>query len=538
MTDINKSRSIKRVQSKVVNADTAARTKAEKKVNSPTVDSFVNFSHKLGIGADSPLSSATYGFNPVTRIRNVLEWIHRGSWLGGVAIDVVADDMTREGVEIKGSLDPKEIEKLDTAAVRLQIWNEMRDNICWSRLYGGSLAVLLMDGQDPSTPLRMEGIRKGSFKGLLVLDRWMVEPSLNDLVTELGPDLGLPKFYRVTADAPALPRRKIHHSRCIRLGGLRLPYWQRIQENLWGLSVIERLYDRLVMFDSATTGAAQLVYKAYIRTYKIKDMRGVIAQGGDAQAGLVKYVEMMRKFQGIEGITLIDGEDDFSADSHGAFSGLSDTLQQFAQQLSGALQIPLVRLFGQSPVGFSTGDSDLRNYYDNIKQQQVRDLGTGTEKIYRVMAASEGIKLPEDFSLEFKSLWQLEAEAKSTIASNIASSVSSAESSGLIKRSTALKELKQSSHVTGIFSNITDQDITDAETEEAQAPPGAEELIPSEVKNDPLTLPQEATVEQLGDTEFTVRTEKGTSGRYSTWDAANTAAEAETIRSIRSFIRR
>lgn len=538
MTDINKSRSIKRVQSKAVSADAAARTKAEKKANSPTVDSFVNFSHKLGIGADSPLSSATYGFNPVTRIRNVLEWIHRGSWLGGVAIDVVADDMTREGVEIKGSLDPKEIEKLGTAAVRLQIWNEMRDNICWSRLYGGSLAVMLMDGQDPSTPLRMEGIRKGSFKGLLVLDRWMVEPSLNDLVTELGPDLGLPKFYRVTADAPALPRRKIHHSRCIRLGGLRLPYWQRIQENLWGLSVIERLYDRLVMFDSATTGAAQLVYKAYIRTYKIKDMRGVIAQGGDAQAGLVKYVEMMRKFQGIEGITLIDGEDDFSADSHGAFSGLSDTLQQFAQQLSGALQIPLVRLFGQSPVGFSTGDSDLRNYYDNIKQQQVRDLGTGTEKIYRVMAASEGIKLPEDFALEFKSLWQLEAETKSTIASNISSSVSSAENSGLIKRSTALKELKQSSHVTGIFSNITDRDITDAETEEAQAPPGAEELIPGEIKDDPLTLPKGATVEQLGDTEFTVRTEKGTSGRYSTWDAANTAAEAETIRSIRQFIRR
>jgi hypothetical protein len=32
------------------------------------------------------------------------------------------------------------------------------------------------------------------FKGLLVLDRWMVEPSLNNLVSDPGPDLGLPKF--------------------------------------------------------------------------------------------------------------------------------------------------------------------------------------------------------------------------------------------------------------------------------------------------------------------------------------------------------
>ena len=46
-----------------------------------TRDSFVNYQHKLGVGSDSPLSTATYGFNPITRQRTLLEWMYRGSWI-------------------------------------------------------------------------------------------------------------------------------------------------------------------------------------------------------------------------------------------------------------------------------------------------------------------------------------------------------------------------------------------------------------------------------------------------------------------------
>jgi phage-related protein (TIGR01555 family) len=241
------------------------------------MDSFVNFAQKMGVGADNPMTSSTYGFNPITRIRVTLEWMHRGSWLAGVAVDVVADDMTRAGVDLIGDLDPDDMETLQEAAVTLGIENSINDTVKWGRLYGGALAVMMIDGQDMATPLRLDTIGKGQFKGLLVLDRWMVEPSLNQLVTDPGPFIGLPKFYTITADAPALPRAKIHYTRCIRMEGIRLPYWQRLQENLWGISVLERLYDRMIAFDSATTGAAQLVFKSYLRTYKIKDLRQIAA---------------------------------------------------------------------------------------------------------------------------------------------------------------------------------------------------------------------------------------------------------------------
>jgi uncharacterized protein len=469
-----RSKSVQRLAASFLRADMKARDKS-----TGTKDSFVNFAHNLGIGSDNPMTSSSYGFNPITRNRTLLEWVHRGSWLGGVAIDVVADDMTRAGIEIRGDMPPDRIEELEESAVTLGVWNQINDTIKWARLYGGAVAVMLIDGQDTATPLRLNTIRKGQFCGLMPLDRWMVEPSMSDLVTDFGPNLGLPKFYSVTAQAPALSGMKIHHSRVIRLEGIRLPYWQRLMENLWGLSVLERLYDRMIAFDSATTGAAQLVYKSYIRTYKIEQLREAIAAGGDAMNGIVSYVDMMRRFQGIEGMTLIDSKDELTSESHGAFSGLSDALTQFGQQLSGALQIPLVRLFGQSPAGFSTGDTDLRNYYDTIKQQQEKELRVGVTKIYRAMAASLGIEVPDGTRIEFKNLWQLTEQQKAEVASNIGTTVSNAESSGLITRATALKELKQSSRVTGIFTNITEEDIEEAMNE---GPPIPEDIEVAEIK--------------------------------------------------------
>lgn len=477
-------KSIARVASAAVNADAKARVKDTKK-KTQTNDSFVNFAMNLGIGADNPSSGGTYSFNPTTRNRVQLEWIHRGSWLGGVAVDLVAEDMTKAGIEIKGELEPDQIEAIEEHAVTLGIWNKLCETIKWARLYGGAIAVLLIDGQDPSTPLRLNTIRKGQFAGLQVLDRWMVNPSLNDLVTDYGPSLGLPKYYEVTAQAPALSRQKIHYTRCIRLEGIEVPYWQRITENLWSISVIERLYDRMVAFDSATTGAAQLVYKSYMRTYKIENMREIIATGGKALAGLIEYVQQMRRFQGIEGITIIDSKDDVQADTHSAFGGLADALQQFGQQISGALQIPLTRLFGQSPAGFSSGDSDLRTYYDGINSQQNAKLKVGVTQIYRAIAASEGIELPEGFKINFKSLWQLTEAQKVEIAEGTSRAVLAAEESGTIDRTTALKELKQSSNITGIFSNITQEHIEEAESD---PPPQAEELLAGATPEQPKAL--------------------------------------------------
>jgi hypothetical protein len=447
-----------------------------------TTDSFQNLAAKIGINTDNLSAGGTYGFNPITRERTLLEWIHRGSWIAGLAVDIIPDDMTRNGVEIVGDVSPEDQEIIEEMAQVMNVWGNLRDTAAWARLYGGAIGVYLVDGQDYSTPLRLETIGKGQFRGVLPLDRWMVDPSLNDLVQEPGPSLGLPKFYTVLANAPTLRHQRIHHTRCMRMDGNRLPYYQRLVENLWSQSVLERLYDRLLAFDSTTQGAAQLVYKSYLRTYAVKDLRELASTGGDALQGLAQYISMMARFQSIEGITLIDAEDKFEAFQHAAFSGLSEVLIHFGQQISGALQIPLVRLFGQSPVGLnSTGESDLRTYYEGVANQQNREMKQGVTIIYRALAYSCGITPPPGYGIKFRPLWLLSESERAVIAQQVTQAVSVGVDMG-VSQKTALEELRSSASVTGLWSNITDEDIENAE---GLMPPVAEEVAAIRAQGDP-----------------------------------------------------
>lgn len=443
-----------------------------------TQDSFVNFAQRIGVGADNATSTASYGFNPITRNRTLLEWIHRGSWIGGLAIDIPADDMTRAGIDYMTEMPPEHTDVLDQVQSIVNFWPTLADVVRWGRLYGGGLGIVLIDGQDTSTPLRVDTVGPEQYCGIVALDRWMVEPSLGDLVTEYGPHLGMPRYYTVQQNAPALRGKRVHYSRvAFRLLGIPLPYTQALTENLWGISVLERVFDRMTAFDSASAGAAQLVYRVALRTLKIKGMRELVASGGKPLEGLLQYTELMRRFQNLEGVTLLDGEDEFEVQQTNAMSGLDSALVQFGQQLSGALQIPLVRLFGQSPSGLnSTGESDLRTYYDGIGHQQRKHLTHGVQLCYRLAAQTAGVKLPPGFRVDFRTLMEMNDPEKAEVASKTSTAVSGMKEAGLISDRVAMKELRQVSRKTGVFTNISAADI-EAADDQIQ-PPAAEGAMP------------------------------------------------------------
>lgn len=479
----------------VAAATPGAAAPAERTVT--TRDSIANAEARLGIGTDNMAAGAAYNYSVVTRSRQNLDNAYRGSWLVGVAVDAVADDMTRGGIEYAGDLDPSDGEDMHTAFAELHLWTQLAHVVRWARLYGGAVGLMLIDGQDVATPLRPETVRRDQFKGLLVLDRWMVNPSLTDLVQEFGPHFGLPTYYTVNVNPQMGPGyggasngmnapgqvnpqgQRIHYTRVIRMDGGDLPFFARQTEMGWGMSVIERLYDRLLAFDSATQGAAQLVYRAHLRTLKMKGLRTTIATGGKSLQGLVESVNFMRRFQSIEGLTVLDTDDEFATHSY-SFTGLPELLAQFEEQLSGALQIPLVRLFGQSPAGFNTGDADLQNYYDTIASQQNSKLRPGLTTLVDIVARSRlGRPLPDGVSYKFIPLWQMTAAEKADVASKVTTAVTGAESAGIISRKVALEELRQSSATTGVFTNISDEDITEAELD----PPKPNELDPPDPNN-------------------------------------------------------
>lgn len=432
-------------------------------------DGYNNFTAKLGLQTENLSSVATYTLgNLISRNHVQLESIYRTSWIAGQVIDTVAEDMTKEGIQMLSKMSPDDIQKMNASLTELGIWQKMCSTIKWARLYGGSIAVMLVDGADYSKPFDVTKVRKDSFKGLAVFDRWQLEPSYNDLVTELGPDIGKPKFYTILPAMETMSTLKVHYSRVVRLEGIEMPYYQKKYDNLWGMSVIERMLDRLMAFDSATQGAAQLIYKAHLRVVQIDGLRQALAMGGKTESAVIKQFQYIRLMQSNEGITLLDKNDTFTPHQY-TFSGLAEMLIQFGQQISGAVNIPLVRLFGQSPSGFNSGEADLRNYYDNVGKLQESMLRVPMYKLLETLCMSiNGKPLPDDFEFKFNSLWQPSELEKSQIVNADVTALNTAFQSGMITKKIAMKELAQNSHLTGRFSNIKEEDIDAAEEEPSE----------------------------------------------------------------------
>src|SRR3974377_2231131 len=59
-----------------------------------TLDSYQNIISHTGFGTDNVSSYGSYGFYPITRLRIILDWAFRSSWVCRVACEAVAEDMT------------------------------------------------------------------------------------------------------------------------------------------------------------------------------------------------------------------------------------------------------------------------------------------------------------------------------------------------------------------------------------------------------------------------------------------------------------
>lgn len=441
-------------------------------------DGLVNVVTKLGLGGGNTISESRYA--TLRRLtRGELESMYRTSWVVGRVIDSVAKDMTRAGVLITGSSRPQDAKRLTNSMTRIGVWRGILNGLRWGRLYGGAIAFINIDGQEPYTPLNPATVGVGQFKGIRIFDRHQVQPNVERLVQD-GLHEGTPTSYQILA-GPSNDLRmngvKVHHSRVVRFLGHELPPFQSVLEQGWSAPIVERMFDRLVAFDAGTMGAANLLSKAYLRVVGVNNLRDILLAGGKAEESVMTMFSMMAVLQHTEGITLLDKEDTFEAHSY-TYAGLDDILLSFGQQLSGASGIPLVKLFGQAPKGLNaTGESDLQMYYDDISATQENDLRDGLTTILDIMHRSVlGTPPPEDFDFDFNPLWQMSATERVANAQALATNVGEQYDRGLITRATALLELKQASEENGVWSNITDEMIAAALAEDEPVPDPAEAL--------------------------------------------------------------
>ncbi len=426
------------------------------------LDAFSNVLARLGAGTPNLLEGTEYSLQRMSRDFNTLNALYRESWIVRRIIDVIPADMLKNWVTITSGLDPDVEKRLSLTLRRTQLIDKLKRGMQWGRLYGGALGVMLVkhQGYDLSQPLQLDWIMPGDFAGLLIVDRWNgVNPS-SELIEDItDPDYGYPKYYTVT-DPAGGGSVKIHHSRVVRFTGNTLPFWEEIAEMQWGASVIESVFDELRKRDNVSWNIAQLTFMANIRVLKMQDLGQLLAAtDNESQAELLRTLEAQNMLLNNMGMQVMDAADGLETHQY-TFGGLADCYQQFIMDISGAAEIPVTRLFGRSPSGLNaTGESDLQNYYDMIAEKQESYLRPILNKVLPPFIISTLGSLPDDFDFEFDPVAEPTDKERADLAKCGTDNVVAAYNAGLISQRCALKELKQQSERTGVWTNITDEDI-------------------------------------------------------------------------------
>lgn len=443
-----------------------------------TIDAFQNQMARLGFGQPNLNEGADYPLTRMSQNYNLFTSLYRSSWIVRKIVDVFPSDMVKNWIKFNSSLDPEKISKINSVIRKTKTKEKIKEGLRWARLYGGAAGLILIDGdEDLSEPLDYDTIMLDDYKGLLIFDRWNgIYPDIeleDDISDE---EYGYPKYYSISLSEAnnnlmlsynKQDLVKVHHSRIVRFNGRDLPLWERQAEMFWGESEIEIVFEELKKRDNTSANIASLIFLANIRVLKMNDLGQLLgASTQKAQENLYKVLQAQNQLMSNMGIYVMDKDDDFGSEQY-SFGGLNDIYESFMLDIAGACEMPVTKLFGREPTGFnSTGESDLTQYYDTLEEKQETYLQPIIDKLLPIIFMSTLGAIPEDLDWEFNPCMNVNSKDLADLAQSMASPIFEAFNAGLITKEIALKELKQQNEKTGMWSNITDEDIKNAKNED------------------------------------------------------------------------
>jgi phage-related protein (TIGR01555 family) len=369
---------------------------------------------------------------------NNYEKLYQDNWIAGASVDIIANDMTKAGVTIIGNITDEESNKIQRYLSKKKVWADITDAIRWARLFGVVYAVIEIEGQDFSSPL----VKAGGYSCLKIYRAKDVEKS-NEVLTA-GRNIGEPVYYQIAG-------RKIHHSRVMKFYGVK---------NLDGTgeSVLRRIYQDIIRLDGVLKACGLLVEKARLSIHKIDGLHEAVRSNNADY--IIQQASVIAQTQDISNTTVIDSKDDIS-DLQYSFGGLPQLVVSFEEQVSGAIGIPLIRLFGQAPSGFgSTGETDLKVYADFIYSLQENDLRDNLQLVLELVSIGAIGRYEPSLDFEFNTISKRDKMQDADIVVKQTGAIMQAYDGGLLDDATALLELKALGEF-GCFSNISNDLIDD-----------------------------------------------------------------------------
>lgn len=378
------------------------------------MDGYVNMLNKYGMPQDN---STAYDYQPEGLIPDpLLTTQYESNGLFAIIIDAPADEAMKHGFDL-GIEDTDVNSLINKKLISLDFADRFSTAIKWSRLYGGSIIVMMIDdGRLLEEPVDWSNVR--GIDELRVYDRSVVQPDYMSLYSDYGmlgqhnhklSKFGTPEYFYVYSITGSF---KVHESRCLVFKNGTLPEKAMTAEyRFWGIPEYLRIKDAMRETLTTHSNASKLLERSVQPIYKMKNLSQLLSTDeGENQA--LRRLQLIDMSRGFLNSIAIDGDgEDYSFQTFST-TGISEVIDSSCNMLSAVTRIPQTVLFGRSPAGMSaTGESDLENYYnfiDKIRNSMVKhNLEMLIDLIIVSAVADNDLDEEPKYEITFEPLWSL-----------------------------------------------------------------------------------------------------------------------------------
>lgn len=432
------------------------------------MDVFRNAPARIGFDTPSLAESAEYQLVRYSNDYWLMVTMFRNHWISRRIIEKPAQDMAKAFPRLTCELKPDQIADFDRLIAKTQTRARLQTAMTWARLFGGAGALMVIDGQENmlDEPLDLDSINPGTYKGLIVFDRWSGITPGTETVDDINyiTDFGLPKYYDVHSENSEMFR--VHHSRILRFCGPQVPNPEFYAQLKWGISELEPVYEELRKRDNMSWSILNLLFRAQLIGQKNPELAQLLSGAASSKDALLHFQQRMQAQNELlsnQSMMIVGEDGDVFTHSY-SFAGVSEIYSQFQMDIAGAARIPVSILFGRTISGIGqSNDADIRIYEQDIAQKQNEELRPQLDKLLPVMCMSEFGEVPDDLDYIFPSIRVLTEEQKADMAVKSGEAILAPFEAGVTSQKNVLQELKQVSDLTGIHSNITDEQIDAAD---------------------------------------------------------------------------
>lgn len=355
-----------------------------------------------------------------------LETLYAGGGLPAQIVDMRADDMTRQWIDLEaaedeGEVDEAALDEIRNELDRLEAETKFNEALKWARLFGGSVIIVgAIDGaKDLAEPLRLDRVREVT--KLRVVDAAHV--NLSSSLYNADPNsinYGDIEVVRVSLESPTggFIEADIHRSRLLFFYGRKAPLGAKSSltntQKFFGLSEIQNASGELADFDGLSGSVINAMYEFTVGKFTLKNLVEQMAAGNEK--AVVKRMNLIGTMKSSINAVLLGEGEEFKREAV-ALAGVPEILDRYMMKLAAVTNYPVTKLFGRSAAGMNaTGENDLTNYYDSVQAAQRIVMKPALTRLIEIIRAAKKIKTPVE--VKFNPLRQTtkkeDAEIEST----------------------------------------------------------------------------------------------------------------------------